>query len=153
MEKVNSIPQAQRIAMKAVIMNEFGKILVLREAALESYAEGSNGGRWHFPGGRINVGEAWRDGLLREVSEETGIDRLNVLQPLFVGEWRPEIKGVLTQIVAVFHLCEYFGEEVKLSEEHDDFRWITEDDLGSYDFVEPDREVAELAFMVKTGDK
>lgn len=45
----------QRIAMKAVIVNKEGKVLVLREAA--TYGDGTQRGRYHMPGGRIEAGE------------------------------------------------------------------------------------------------
>ncbi len=80
----------QRIALKAVIAKD-GKLLVLREAS--TYDEGTNTGRYHFPGGRLNPGEPFMDGLRREVTEETGLD-IEIGEPLFVGEWFPVIKGI-----------------------------------------------------------
>jgi 8-oxo-dGTP diphosphatase len=60
----------QRIACKAVI-GIGDKVLVLREAS--TYVEGTQTGRWHCPGGRINPGEPFVDGLKREIAEETGL--------------------------------------------------------------------------------
>ena len=69
MLKDNNI--VQRIATKALIINEKSEILILREAS--SYEEGVRGGRYQLPGGRLNPGEAFLDGLKREVNEETGL--------------------------------------------------------------------------------
>lgn len=123
----------QRIAMKAVILNGNGQVLILREAGA-SYTEGTNEGKWQIPGGRINPGEKWRDGLDREVFEETGL-RVVYKQPVYVGEWFPVINGVQNHIVAVFHLCEYDSGEVILSEEHDDFCWVDGSNLAQYSFM------------------
>ncbi len=71
----------QRIAIKAVIVKD-KKVLVLREAV--TYKEGTNHGRYHFPGGRLNIGEPFLQGLKREVREETGLE-ITIKNPLFVG--------------------------------------------------------------------
>lgn len=139
----------QRIAMKAVIVHE-GKILILREA--DTYEEGTNIGRYHMPGGRINPGEHFEDGLKREVMEETGLD-IEIVMPLYVGEWSPVIKGVPNQIIAMFMVCQPKDAtaEIVLSEEHDAFAWIDPLDGGSYDVMDPEDKVigrfAELSAM------
>jgi ADP-ribose pyrophosphatase YjhB (NUDIX family) len=56
----------QRIACKAVIGLK-DKVLVLREGL--TYEEGTQIERWGFPGGRINPGEPFLEGLKREVME------------------------------------------------------------------------------------
>src|SRR5687768_11015180 len=93
----------QRIATKAIVVNDQHKILLLREAV--TYEEGTNIGRYHLPGGRIEVGEPFLDGLKREVYEESGLD-ITIGKPIYVGEWRPVIKGVAHQIVAIFFVCQ-----------------------------------------------
>src|SRR5476651_46059 len=110
----------QRIATKALIINDKGQMLFLREAS--TYEEGTNIGRYHLPGGRLNPGEAFLDGLKREVDEETGL-QVEIGKPIYVGEWRPVIKGVQNQIVAIFFMCKPLTENVRLSQEHDDYKW------------------------------
>jgi 8-oxo-dGTP diphosphatase len=132
----------QRVAMKAVLVHN-GKILLLREAS--TYGEGTQTGRWHMPGGRINPGEPWQTALKREVSEETGITEFEIDAPIFVGEWFPTIKGVPTHIVAMFHLCHVTNPVVLLSEEHDDYRWVSADDWRELDVMEPEDTVLEIA--------
>jgi len=135
----------QRIAFKAVIVNQQNQVLVLREAT--TYDEGTNTGKYHFPGGRLEPGENWQDGLRREVLEETGFNNITIGKPLFVGEWRPVIKGVQNQIIALFVICTAPNEVVKLSEEHDAFKWLSKGELpedGS--IMEPDDEVLDAYF-------
>lgn len=131
-------PITQRIAMKALIVNDEGQVLILREAT--TYDEGTNTGRYHLPGGRLNPGEPYLDGLNREVMEETGLT-VSVERPLYVGEWFPVIKGVSNQIVAVFFVCKATGGEVRLSDEHDNFEWINPQDVEKFDFMPPDDDV------------
>lgn len=126
-----------RVAAKGVIVREDGKVLVLREAG---YDEGTNGGKWGLPGGRLNNGESYADGLQREIKEETGLEVIPG-KPVYIGEWHPVIKGIPHQIIAIFTRCEYVSGTVRLSEEHDKFDWI---DLASMEdilFMPPDDEV------------
>jgi 8-oxo-dGTP diphosphatase len=126
-------PMAQRIAAKAVMTNDEGKVLILREAS--TYEEGTNVGKYGLPGGRINPGEVFLDGLRREVDEETGLE-VEVVRPVHVDEWRPVIKGTPTQIVGVFMLCEAAGSTVRLSDEHDDYKWIEPGEVEDYPLME-----------------
>lgn len=130
----------QRIATKALIVNDKGQMLILREAS--TYEEGTNVGRYHLPGGRLNPGEAFLDGLKREVDEETGI-QVEIGKPIYVGEWRPVIKGVQNQIVAIFFICNPLTENVRLSEEHDDFKWVLPDEVDNFDVMSPEDKVIE----------
>lgn len=132
----------QRIACKAVIAKD-GTVLMLREAS--TYEEGTNVGRYHMPGGRINPGEPFLDGLRREIMEETGLE-VEVGEPLFVGEWFPVIKGVENQIVAIFFACKPLSDDVKLSEEHDDYQWVTLEESKKLDVMDPEDKVLEKCF-------
>lgn len=132
----------QRIAFKAVIAKD-GKALILREAT--TYTEGTNHGRYHFPGGRLEPGEAWEDGLRREVREETGLE-VEINKPLFVGEWHPTIKGVPHQIIALFVLCTPASNDIVLSQEHDRYEWVDANSWHALDVMPPDDEVLEEYF-------
>jgi 8-oxo-dGTP diphosphatase len=119
----------QRVAAKAVIVNSAGKVLILREAS--TYDEGTNHGKYGLPGGRINPGEPFYEGLKREIQEEAGLT-VKTLGPVHVDEWFPDIKGIPNHIVGMFILCEPDTEDVTLSEEHDDFRWIDAGQTGDF---------------------
>ena len=111
-----------QMAAKAVIVNEDGKILILREA--KDYADGVNTGKYHTPGGRLEKGESYPDGLAREIMEETGL-KVEPQYPLLVAEWRPVIRDVPHHIIAVFTLCKLKGKGVvRVSNEHDEALWI-----------------------------
>jgi len=129
----------QRIACKAIIQYQ-SKVLILREAT--TYADGTNGGRYHLPGGRIEPGEPFMDGLAREIHEETGL-RVTCGKPLFIGEWFPVIRGEQNQIVAIFFACTAQTDHVELSSEHDDYQWINPEAYRRYDIIVPDDKVIE----------
>lgn len=130
------------VAAKAVIVNNEGKVLILREAATNP--DGTNVGKYHMPGGRLDVGEAFIDGLHREVQEETGID-IEPFHPVHVDEWRPVIRGTVHQIVGVFMLCRAKSDTVRLSEEHDHFAWIDPAELNKYDLLGAEGRAIEAA--------
>jgi len=132
----------QRIACKAVIAHQ-GKVLVLREAA---YEDGSNAGRYHLPGGRVEMGEPYLEGLHREILEETGLKGVTVIKPIYVGEWSPVIKGEKTQIIAIFFACEATEVAIKLGNEHDDYQWVDAASLHELDLMDPEDKVLEAYF-------
>lgn len=142
---MNTEATVQRIALKAVIVKD-GKVLTLREAS--TYKDGNNVGRYHLPGGRLEMGEPFTDGLRREVREETGLE-VEIGEPLYVGEWFPNIRGVQNQIVAIFFVCKPVEPDVAivLSEEHDDFRWVNLEEVRELDVMPPENEVLETYYQ------
>jgi 8-oxo-dGTP diphosphatase len=120
-----------RVAAKAFIRNH-GRFLLLREGA----ADGTQIGKYQIPGGMIEPGESYMEGLLREVKEETGLSVRPII-PIMVDGWMPTIEGVKHQIVAIFYLCDTDSEDVKLSHEHNDFVWVSPAELSSYEVPHP----------------
>lgn len=110
-----------QVAVKAVIKNQSGKSLIVRE-----------GERWQAVGGRLEKGEKLEDGLRRETQEETGITDLSVGRVIHVDEWFAKPEGELKHIVALFFLCTTMTEKVVLSDEHQEYAWITEEELEIY---------------------
>lgn len=131
-----------RVAAKGVVVRDDGKVLVLREAG---YDEGTNEGKWGLPGGRLNNGETYSDGLQREIKEEAGLDVVPG-KPVYVGEWHPVIKGVPHQIIAIFSACSYRSGEVVLSNEHSAYKWIDLSDITELSFMPPDDDVLRSFF-------
>ncbi len=108
------------VATKAFIVYQ-GKLLVIRESS--KYSDGTQTGKYGEVGGRVTPGENFRDSLIREVKEETGLD-IKIGKPFFVNEWRPVVRGEQWQIVGIFFECFADTDEVVLSEDHDDYKWI-----------------------------
>jgi len=113
-----------QVAAKAVIRNEDGKFLIVREDE-----------RWQAVGGRLEKGETLEEGLRRETEEETGIKDLEVIKAIHVDEWFAKPEGELKHIVAIFFLCKTSTDKIILSKEHEEYAWISPDELGKYDDV------------------
>jgi 8-oxo-dGTP diphosphatase len=135
----------QRIACKAIVCYK-SKILILREAS--TYADGTNVGKYHLPGGRLEPGEAVADGLAREVREETSL-LIDQGQPVYIGEWSPVIRGEPNQIVAIFFACRATRSAVTLSNEHDAYHWISPAEYQQYDLLPPEQ-AAIIAYLHAT---
>lgn len=126
-----------RVAVKAIIRNDKGQVLVLREAA--TYKDGTRPGQYRVPGGRLEAGEYFMDALHREVMEETGLE-VAVGQPVHVDEWRPTIHGTVQQIVGIFFLCTLKSQaKPRLGDEHDEARWINLADRTTYPLLPAER--------------
>lgn len=77
-------------------------------------------GQYDLPGGRLEVGEGYRDGLDREIQEETGLYKVEI-----TGRFTPWT--LINRSGAVIKgrtwLCWLSTGEVRLSDEHSDFSW------------------------------
>ncbi|HLC99972.1 MAG TPA: NUDIX hydrolase [Patescibacteria group bacterium] len=129
----------QRIAGKAVIVHD-DKVLIIRESP--KYDEGANTRRYDFPGGRVEPGETFHTALTRETKEECGLD-VEIGRPIFVGEWSPMVKGARLQIIGIFMECRPKNLDVVLSQDHDEYKWISPNDRDRYDLIPPIKEVLE----------
>jgi len=104
------------IAVKALIVNKAGEILIIKREINDSHKPGT----WDFPGGRLEPGENPFEGLMRETMEETGLD-IEVKNPLNIHHFTRDDGQVITMIT---FLCIVKADEVVLSREHTEFAWL-----------------------------
>ena len=123
------------VATKAFIIND-GKVLILKESS--KYEDGSNEDKWDVVGGRVEPGQRFDESLVREIKEETGLN-VKIGRPFSVGEWRPNVRGEQWQIVATFFECFSDSSEVKLSKDHEDFKWIDPKNYEKYNIIETNK--------------
>lgn len=107
------------IAVKAFIVNEKKEVLILRRRKDDVHRPGT----WDIPGGRLNQGESPFDGMKREVKEETNLE-IEVKSPLQIHYFTREDGQQITMIV---FLCRPLSKNIKLSEEHMEYRWVDTD--------------------------
>ncbi len=88
------------------------------------------GSYWNFPKGRQEGLETELDSALRELSEETGITKVNIIEGFkddYDYDFDTDIKsGVREKIYkkAVFFLGEVLDDKIKISDEHIDYGWF-----------------------------
>lgn len=93
------------------------------------------GGKWEFPGGKIELNETPEDALIRELYEETGI-QVNNIKPLMVLTHDYGDKQVCLHVMVVdqFEL-EPFGKEGQVSQ------WVAISSLNDYQFPEANQAI------------
>ncbi|PIV38252.1 hypothetical protein COS31_00440 [Candidatus Roizmanbacteria bacterium CG02_land_8_20_14_3_00_36_15] len=115
------------ITQDAIIINKNNQVLIL--------CHNSEPERWLLPGGKIAKGEFWLEGLKREIQEETSIIDFEINSILDVSSWiEPEVGYYV-----VTFLCFVSGSpNIRLSDEHKNYVWISPNDLDKYNFWHPD---------------
>jgi|GEM_PF-5215450 len=89
---------------------------------------------WGFAGGRINVGEELETAFTREITEELGpavqYDIIGLVDYEAVG--KPGNRTMMLGVLVIFR-----GGDIKLSEEHNECRWQTVEQIVSNEEYRP----------------
>jgi 8-oxo-dGTP diphosphatase len=102
--------------------------------ACERAAPAEVAGRWEFPGGKVDPGEADEAALIRECEEELGVT-------IKVGERvGPDVPlDTRTAVLRVWQATLVAGEPTPL--EHASLRWLAPDDLLDLDWLPADQPI------------
>lgn len=113
-----------QITVKAVIVNDEGKILLLKRAEKEN----TNSSKYDLPGGGIEKGENVETALKREIEEETGLTDIEIESVIRVSEY-PEGHEKLDDLKALRFLVYCNSGEIKLNpKEHSGYEWLNFDE-------------------------
>jgi len=115
----------------AIIRNDEGLVLAVRRGPAMD-----NAGKWEFPGGKTRPGEDNEDCIIREIDEELGIC---IIITGRLGEVEYDYGD--KQIRLIPFLCETLSSKPVLSE-HDEYRWVTPEDLLKLEMTAADIPVA-----------
>jgi ADP-ribose pyrophosphatase YjhB (NUDIX family) len=117
-----------------------GKILIIkRKNEPES-------GKWTIPGGVINIGEKIKDGLKREIFEETGLN-VDIRNLLDIVEKIIEDNqgGIKYHYVIADYLCEYVSGDIKASSDALEVKLISPDDIDRFELCNGTKRIIEMA--------
>jgi 8-oxo-dGTP diphosphatase len=119
----------EQIVVTAAFIRENGRILMAKRLP-----KGSEGGKWEFPGGKIEPGEDPRNCMLRELLEELGIH-------VEVGAVLEVISTVKEQrhIIIIYYECWIIGGELQTIE-CQDVRWLAPEEIDRLEKPESDTE-------------
>ncbi len=124
----------------AAVIEKDGKILVARRKR-----DGSQAGKWEFPGGKLEPGETPEAGLRRELREELGIETE-------VGAFFCSSRFVYPHmdVELLVYRTSYVSGEIALHE-HDRVEWVAPEALGEIDFSEADKPVVRKLQETRSG--
>ncbi|MDR3062699.1 MAG: NUDIX domain-containing protein [Methanobrevibacter sp.] len=108
------------LTVRGFLKNEDEMLLVKRSSKSKT-----DPNMWELPGGKVDLGESFDNALIREFKEETN---LNIKIGDFLHGFQHDLYHKRT-VVLVFDLMA-LNNDIKISHEHDDFKWVKLDNLN-----------------------
>ena len=102
---------------------------------------GDMGGRWEFPGGKIEEGEDLQQAVVREMQEEFGVT-VSVGRKITTGTFTHKGKPCTLDVLEVSFPHDGMAERFALTE-HTDYKWADINEIPSLNFVDSDLSVYE----------
>lgn len=102
------------VSVSGVVLNEHGQVLVIQR---------NDNGHWEAPGGVLELGETFEEGVRREVREETGID-------VAVEDLTGIYKNMTRGIVALVFRCSVKQGQPHPTDEATAVRWLNTDQVA-----------------------
>ncbi len=128
------------VAVNAFIKNIKGdKFLIIKR----NKDEVAYPGKWAIPGGKVEKGQTLMEALKREALEEVGLELEDSKE--YIKDFtfvRPDNHNV----IGLCFLIKAKTEDVRLSDEFEDFRWVAPQELSKFDHIEGMEEEAKIAF-------
>ena len=100
---------------------------------------GDMGGRWEFPGGKIEDGEDLETAVVREMQEEFGVT-VSVGQKITSGSFTHRNKPCTLDVLEIHFPHDGMSERFALTE-HTDYNWVKLEEIPKLNFVDSDLSV------------
>ncbi|MGA2634650.1 MAG: NUDIX hydrolase [Terracidiphilus sp.] len=124
-------PEAPLVGVGAVIVDE-GRVLLVRRGTEPMLGE------WTLPGGLVEVGEPLLAGVVREVSEETGL----TVEPIELIELLDRVQRdgerVRYHYVIADYLCRVLGGQLQAASDAEAVRWVERAEWNSHSALKID---------------
>jgi 8-oxo-dGTP pyrophosphatase MutT (NUDIX family) len=132
-----------KFSQKALILHPNNQKFLVLKRSLNSK---THPGFWDFPGGNVLYGQSAKNSILEEIKEETGITLQYELIPIMVdGEMKDD-----RDLYRIF--VGYFGqansENITLSLEHIDYKWVTKNEFMQLETVGILKEMVEKSGII-----
>jgi 8-oxo-dGTP diphosphatase len=116
-------PEHPIIGVGAVIV-QAGRVLLVRRDTEPLRGE------WSVPGGMLELGEKLRDGIRREVQEETGLDvEVGEVLDVFDSIFADALGRTQYHYVLIDYLCRPLSGEAHAGSDVSDVRWVNTEAL------------------------
>lgn len=136
-------PAAAMVGVGAVIIHD-GRVLLVKRGHAPLLGE------WSIPGGGLELGESVREGVRREVQEETGllIEPVHLLG-VFDRVIRDDQERILYHYVLIDFLCNLLSGEAHASSDCAELQWFSTQELREIPLPLDTIEVINLGFGKK----
>ena len=111
-----------------------GKIFIAKRQMV-----GDMGGRWEFPGGKIEEGEDLETAVVREMQEEFGVT-VSVGKKITSGSFTHRNKPCTLDVLEIHFPHDGMVQRFALTE-HTDYKWADINEIPSLNFVDSDLSV------------
>jgi 8-oxo-dGTP diphosphatase len=108
-----------------------GKIFIAKRQMV-----GDMGGRWEFPGGKIEEGEDLQQAVVREMQEEFGVT-VTVGSKITSGSFTHRGKPCSLEVLEVHFPHDGMSQSFILTE-HTEYKWAELDEIPNLNFVDSD---------------
>ena len=109
-------------------------------------------GYWSLPGGVLETGETLREGVRREVREETGLDvEPSTIVEVFERIMRDEQGRAEYHYVLADFVCRVIGGTLRPADDASQAAWVHRDKLSQYLLTEGTLDVIERAYRRRRG--
>lgn len=120
----------KEMEITAGIIMKNGKILIGQRKFEDKF-----GGKWEFPGGKIESGELPEDCIVRELKEELNIDIIKFKHFIsYIFDFQ-----IIKLVVHSFIISEFNGEIQ--TNEHECIKWVNIEELKEFDFLDADMKI------------
>ena len=130
-EKLENFNPSMRVG--GIVFRCEDEVLLFKRALHKKFGAG----QWALCAGKIEGNEEYIDGVVRECFEETGImitkDKLEYINTYYHS---PELDRNFEMEWKVFQVKVEIKPEVKLNDEHSEYKWININDVNTYDLID-----------------
>lgn len=133
----------QRVVVAGVLVKNKKALVIKRSKDESSYPL-----VWELPSGKLEIGEHPTKGIIREFKEEIGIN-VKVDRPLSITHFTFKKEPDLRHNVQVNYLVTSKSTKIKLSNEHEDYKWVTSNELKKLKTFKDIRDAVKLALSKK----
>jgi 8-oxo-dGTP diphosphatase len=142
-------PERPIVGVGGVLIDE-GRALLIRRGSEPLRGE------WSIPGGTLELGETLREGVARELLEETGIEvrvlgLIEVFERIFPGDGAEDDEGKIRprfHYVIADYLCERIAGEPRAGSDVTDVAFAREEELAGFHLTETATRILRQAFAM-----
>lgn len=96
------------------------KILILKRSETKQFAPG----QWEIVLGRLKQFESPKEGIKREISEETGLEDSLIKRVINTGHHFRGENIPKNEHITINFWCQTDNDEISISDEHTEYKWV-----------------------------